>query len=267
MADIRLLTFSTTGSAKGLVLGNKQGFYRDLGADIFNNNDFVRVVVYYTVNLNSAPNSSTGATSPEYVTNYLPSDYFYFGLKTPNVNFPDAAEVQSKFCGFYMPPRGSINTLAPEGSLSFLGWSGSPYNNWGKGVYAQIGDGLFVGNLTTPYTNNHILSTQMSTLNRVNHITNNSSGGVYIGALGLELRKNNTLIVDYSTSSDVGILDLKTPSLSAMSSYLNNRPFLSNSVSLASSAPYGQATAIFMYNPLNTTCIRVHGMVAAGFKY
>lgn len=270
MADIRLLTFSFSGSAKGLVLGNKEGFYRDLGSAIFNNNDFVRIAVYYSMNSVANPNTTSTSSSPEYVANTLPSDYFYFGFKTPNANFPDFAELQSKFCGYYMPPRGSSITANP-GNLLQLGWSGSPYNNWGRGIISGIGDGCIVGNLNVPYTNTHILTTAYNALDatgshRAVYGTGTSSPG--LGVLGLELRSDNTLLADFSIGGDPDSSTLlNNPALSAMTSYLNNRAFLSKSVSLASSAPYGQATAIFMFNPLTTTCIRVHGIVAAGYSY
>ena len=265
MADITLLTFTTTGSAKGLVLGNKQGFYRDLGADIFNNNDFVRMAIYYSMNMTAAPNTSppNNVTSDQ-VTNSLPSDYFYCGFKSPNANFPDAAQVQSKFCGLYMPPRGYD---APSNALRFTGYGGNTYSTFGAPNYANVGPMLLCGNLTTPHTNAHILSTNGA--NITNKVTHSAKCGTQnsLSVMALEFRSDNTLLADVTTTFDGQEPYCSTPALSTMSNYINNRPFSSNSVSLASSAPYGQATAIFMYNPLNTVCIRVHGIAVAGFSY
>lgn len=265
MADIKLLTFTTTGSAKGLVLGNKQGFYRDLGADIFNNNDFVRMAIYYSINLTAAPNTSApNSIGSELVTNSTPADYFYCGFKSPNANFPDAAQVQSKFCGLYMPPRGFDS---PSNTLRFLGYAGNPYASFGAQNIPNVGPMLLCGDLTTPYTNAHILSTGGTALS--NKVTHSALGGTLnsLSVMALEFRSDNTLLADVTTSFDSQEPYRSTPALSAMSNYINNRPFSSNSVNLASSAPYGQATAIFMYNPLNTVCIRVHGIAAAGFSY
>lgn len=264
MADIKLLTFTTTGSAKGLVLGNKQGFYRDLGADIFNNNDFVRIAIYYSINVTAAPNTSTpNYIYSELVTNSTPADYFYCGFKSPNANFPDAAQVQSKFCGLYMPPR-AYDATAP--AIRFTGYGGNTYSSFGAPNYPGIGPMLLCGDLTTPYTNAHILSTGGNALSKVSH---SAQGGTQnpLSVMALEFRSDNTLLADVTTNQDSAEPYRSTPALSAMSNYINNRPFSSNSVNLASSAPYGQATAIFMYNPLNAICIRVHGIVVAGFSY
>lgn len=263
MADITLLTFTSTGSAKGLVLGNKQGFYRDLGADIFNNNDFVRMAIYYSLNLTAAPNTSPpNNVSQDLVTNTLPSDYFYCGFKSPNANFPDAAQAQSKFCGLYMPPRGYD---LPSATTRFLGYNGATYSTFGS-TFANVGSMLICGDLTTPYTNAHILSTAGSVLSKVTHSAKCGTANS-LSVMALEFRSDNTLLADVTTPADGQEPYCSTPALSTMSNYINNRPFSSNSVSLASSAPYGQATAIFMYNPLNTVCIRVHGIAAAGFSY
>ena len=258
------------GSANGLVLGNKQGVYRDLGADIFTNNDYVRVAMWYSINLNSNPN--TTSVAPEYVTNFNVYDYFYCGLKTPNANFPDAAQTQSKFCGYYVPPRVQITP-------GFIYFSG-PYNtsstqscNWANAFNNT--DTLFFGNLATPYAQNMFTTTNLPNLS-TNKITTHGTGlGVQannqggIGVLALELRSDNTMRGNFSTQVDPNTTGTQGPgsnfSLSAMKLYVNNQSFLSNSIDLAASAPYGQATAMFMYNPLATNCIRVHGMIAAGF--
>jgi hypothetical protein len=278
MASIRSLNYynwsslgiGNVGSANGLVLGNKEGFYRDLGADIFTNNDYVRVAIWYSINLNSDPNATTGVTS-EFVTNYNPYDYFYCGLKTPNANFPDAAQAQSKFCGYYMPPR--INNT---GSLNFTGIYSTGPSTAGFWANQQNSENTIIfGNLTTPYAQNMFTTTNLFNLstNRIKthgtgmNVASNNQGG--IGVLGLELRDDNTMLGNYSTQVSPSTTGIQGPgsnfALSAMKTYVNNQSFLSNSIDLAASAPYGQATAMFMYNPFVTNCIRVHGMIAAGF--
>lgn len=271
MASIRSLNWQlATGgaqSANGLVLGNKEGFYRDLGTDIFTNNDYVRIAIWYSVNLNSNPNATTGVND-EYVTNYNASDYFYCGLKTPNANFPDEAQAQSKFCGYFMPPRSVAN--GPVSAFNGFRTPGSPCY-WANQLNAS--PCLFFGNLSTPYAQNLYSTINLTNLstNRVDHGTGGTAGignAAGIGVLGLEMRNDNTILGNYSTrSGGVGVPNsaFSNPALSAMKSYINNQSFLSDSTSLAASAPYGQATAMFMYNPLNTNCIRVHGMIAAGF--
>jgi hypothetical protein len=254
-----------------LILGNKEGFYRDLGTDIFTNNDYVRVAIWYSINLLSNPNS-VGLFTSEYVTNSNPYDYFYFGLKTPNANFPDAAQSQSKFCGYYMPPRSS------NGWGSALYFNGIASNSspgyWNE--FQSATDFLFFGNLTTPYAQNQFTNTNVTNLstNKILHGTGVSAGvtgnNIGIGVLGIELRNDNTMLANFSNKS-AGQVNGNTnasssnPALSAMKNYINNQSFLSNSINLAASAPYGDATAIFMYNPLARNCIRVHGMMAAGF--
>ena len=277
MASIRSLNYSNNaslgvgviGSSNGLVLGNKEGFYRDLGADIFTNNDYVRVAIWYSINLNSNPNATSGVGS-EFVTNTNPYDYFYCGLKTPNANFPDAAQTQSKFCGYYMPPRVNVG-----GNINFTGLYSSGIALAGTWANQQnIDNTIFFGNLTTPYAQNMFPTTNLPNLstNKIAHgtgmnVASNNQGG--IGVLGLELRNDNTMLGNYSTYSNPSTTGIQGPgsnfALSAMKMYVNNQSFLSNSIDLAASAPYGQATAMFMYNPFVTNCIRVHGMIAAGF--
>ena len=259
------------GSANGLVLGNKQGVYRDLGADIFTNNDYVRVAMWYSINLNANPN--TVSLGSEFVTNFNVYDYFYCGLKTPNANFPDAAQTQSKFCGYYVPPR--IQTASGPSPLYFTGIQGTSTAiaaQWAN--TSTTAHTLFFGNLATPYAQNMFTTTNLSNLstNKISHGTGlgavaNNQGG--IGVLALELRSDNTMRGNFSTRVDPATTGIQGPgsnfALSAMKLYVNNQSFLSNSIDLAASAPYGQATAMFMYNPLATNCIRVHGMIAAGF--
>jgi len=271
MASIRLLDWTnqaiygnTIQSTNGLVLGNKEGFYRDLGADIFTNNDYVRVAIWYSVNLISNPNSTSGVTS-ELVTNSNSYDYFYFGLKTPNANFPDQAQAQSKFCGYYLNPRSRNGA-----GSSFNGMLVSNPSLWGDGTTSN--NFLFFGNLSTPYTQDLFPVTNVANLstNKITHgfgasSSFGSNGG--IGVLGIELRNDNTMLANYT---DRGVTNgpqnsIANPALSAMKNFINNQSFLSNSIDLAASAPYGNATAIFMYNPLARNCIRVHGMMAAGF--
>ena len=276
MASIRSLNYynwsslgvGNVGSANGLVLGNKEGFYRDLGTDIFTNNDYVRVAMWYSINLVSNPNTSY--VSSEFVTNFNAYDYFYCGLKTPNANFPDAAGTQSKFCGYYTPPR----IQSSPGLLYFTGM----YNfSTAAGQWANVQqptDTLFFGDLATPYAQNMFTTTNLTNLstNKIAHgtglgVASNGQGG--IGVLALELRSDNTMRGNYSTDGNTTTTGIQGPgsnfALSAMKSYINNQSFLSDSISLTARAPYGQATAMFMYNPLAASCIRVHGMIAAGF--
>jgi hypothetical protein len=223
------------------------------------------MAIYYSINNTAAPNTATSnAVQADSVTNSTPADYFYCGFKSPNANFPDAAQVQSKFCGLYMPPRGFDS---PSSTLRFTGWTGTNYPTFGAQNYPNVGTMLFCGNLTKPHTNAHILSTSgFSLTDKVTH-TALAGTGNKLSVMGLEFRSDNTLLADVTTSNDSNEPFCSTPALSTMSNYINNRPFSSNSINLASSAPYGQATAIFMYNPLNTVCIRVHGIAAAGFSY
>jgi hypothetical protein len=275
MASIRSLDWNlqagsgwSAQSANGLVLGNKEGFYRDLGTDIFTNNDYVRVAIWYSVNLNSNPNATAGI-SPELVTNFNPSDYFYCGLKTPNANFPDEAQIQSKFCGYFMPPRTLSNAGPGIWTLSFDGFRTGPPAYWGNPTGGQ--DALFLGDLSTPYAQNEYTTTRLVNLstNRIDHGIGGTAGTgnpAGIGVLGFEIRNDNTVLGNYTgTAVDVPYSAVGNPALSAMRSYINNQSFLSNTISLSNNAPYGEATAMFMYNPLNTNCIRVHGMIAAGF--
>jgi hypothetical protein len=261
-------TIAGLQSSNGLVLGNKEGFYRDLGTDIFTNNDYVRVAIWYSFSLNSNPN---GTASSEYATNINPVDSFYFGLKTPNASFPDAAGLQSKFCGYYTSPRVKIsNTNYFTGVYSTGTGSAGQFSadQWNNNV-------LIFGDMSTPYTITNFLNTSfanLSTNNIAHGFGTNGAAAVTssgIGVLGLELRNDNTILANYSTtgnSTTTGITGPgSVPTLSAMRSYINNQSFLSNTISLSNNAPYGEATAIFMYNPLTLNCIRVHGMIAAGF--
>ena len=271
IASLNWYNYTSVGilqSSNGLVLGNKEGFYRDLGTDIFTNNDYVRVAIWYSFSLNSNPNGTAGN---EYVTNVNPVDSFYFGLKSPNASFPDAAGVQSKFCGYFTPPRVNIGASNPlftgiyQGSSTQSQFAAQGYNNYV----------LTFGDITTPYTIQNYLNTNYSNLStntalQANFGTNGASAVISsgIGVLGLELRNDNIMLANYSygSSTTTGIIGPgSVPSLSAMRSYINNQSFLSNTISLSNNAPYGEATAIFMYNPLATNCLRVHGMIAAGF--
>ena len=266
MATINNLGYRTSTQdvvSKGLVLGNKEGFYRDLGADIFNNSDYVRIAVAMTFNLLSNPNTFQGSIYDN-VTNNTVNEGFYFGFKSPNSSMPGTGhDPATKFAGYWVPPTAS--------SGKYSGYSGS--NKRLCTFVAPGGSSVFstttmvFGSLTQPITfQNAINSTSPSEPQFIsNGATLNSLTGQYVTYLGLELNSSNTMKAYYVTSQTDPVGYATGASLAAMTNLINNEIFTTRTISL-SGAPYGNATSMFLYNPLNTVCLRVHGMIAAGFK-
>jgi hypothetical protein len=270
MASINLLQYSYATShsvnEKGLVLNTKEGFFRDIGTTLFNDSDYVRVGICFSINLQSNPNYNLGMWN-EKLTNNLVSNSFFMGLKTPNSNLPSTTTNTTKFAGFWLPPRGQSSNIS-----DYTGFAGAS-NAFGVFNGANFYQpGLIAGSLNQPFT-----FTQAQT--SVSY--NNTSFGIgtrFIGThylvdeitgsvgrpniWGMQLTKNGVASFEYEASGNN--LNTGGAYLSALKTFVNNKPFLSNSISLTG-GEYGNATSIFVYNPFQTHCIRVHGIIAAGF--
>ena len=266
MATINNLGYKTSTQdvvSKGLVLGNKEGFYRDLGADIFNNSDYVRIAVAMTFNLLSNPNSN-GVEIYDAVTNNTINEGFYFGFKSPNSNMPGAENnPATKFAGFWAPPLTWANTRYSGYNSGFKKYS----SIIGSSVYSTTC--MIFGSLTQPISFENAKSdsnpSEPEFISTGGSPTLNGLSGNYVTYLGLELNSNNTMKAYYETSQLSTAGYSQGASFAAMRNLINNEAFTSRTISLTGS-PYGSATSIFLYNPLNTVCLRVHGMIAAGFN-
>lgn len=265
MAEVFNCTFAannqTGNQAKGLILDNKEGFYRDLGASLFNNNDYVRIAFAFTFNLRSNPNNNV-FNFGEHVTNNTIANSFFMGLKSPNSNLPDEAGT-TKFCGLWCPSQGTNGGL-----LRYTGYSSSSqkYGSLNTGSTSIYATGILAGSLTQPFSSVQA-AINFPSFGSSPYLTNvgfqwgrNSQTVSYVG---IQLTNNNVMTLKYYSGLNEG--NTQGPYLSALRNFINNETFTSNSVTLTGDQ-YGNATSIFMYNPLNTTCIRVHAIAAAGFK-
>lgn len=247
-------------TAKGLLLGNKEGFYRDLGTALFTNNDYVRIAFAITVNSYADPNQSASFVT-EAVTNNTIANSFFIGFKTPNSNLPDQAG-NTKFCGLWLPPQGTQSAV-----LRYNGYSAGS-NAFGTiaGNGSMWATGILPGSLTQPFESlqSAINFNGFGTAPYVSQVGFNWGVATRdVSYIGIQLTSSNIMTFKYYGTSSIG--NTQGPYLSALKNFINNETFTSNSVSLTGSQ-YGNATAMFMYNPLNTTGIRVHGIAAAGFK-
>ena len=249
-------------SAKGLILDNKEGFYRDLGTSIFNDNDYVRIAFAYSFNIRSNPNNSTLASfPPESVTSNTLNNAFFMGFKTPNSNLPNESGT-TKFCGLWNPPMVISSTrYTSHGGASYqaLGYNLNPTTFGGSGIIA--------GSLTQPFTSVQAAMDYSAYPNSpvtTNVNFNWGSPQNDVSYIGIQLTNNNVMTFKYYTGIS-GTGNTQGPYLSALRNFINNETFTSSSITLTG-GQYGNATAMFMYNPLNTTCIRVHAIAAAGFK-
>lgn len=267
MATINNLGYRTSTQdvvAKGLVLGNKEGFCRDLGTDIFNNSDYVRIAVAMTFNYLSDPNTSQG-TIYDQVTNNTVNEGFYFGFKTPNLNMPGTENnPATKFAGYWVPPM-TFSSTKYSGYLGNAKRLCSFQNPGSPNLYSSTA--MVFGSLSQPISfQNAMNNASPSDPQFINGgVTLNSLTGQYVTYLGLELNSSNTMKAYYTTSQYDPIGYASGASFAAMRNLINNEAFTSRTISLTGS-PYGNATSIFLYNPLNTVCLRVHGMIAAGFN-
>lgn len=237
---------------KGLVLGPKEGFYRQLPESIFSGTR-ARIAIAYSLSPQESINS-INSFSENLNSSFLP-DTFFFGFKYPSSSLPGTTlNLIDCFAGVWAPPRfkdGLNNNI-------FLGYNSS--NQYFSNINAAK---IVVGTTTYP-----IEWPGLSAASTPGLIGTGSTFLIPAGGLnqlrfqGIQLTNNNIITTQFNTA--FGGIGASSPTLSSLKDFLNINPFISNSLS-ANNSPWGNATAMFLYNPFNTLVLKVHAMGAAGF--
>lgn len=256
MATIANLLTNSNGipanarSDKGLVLGPKEGFYRQLPDSLFSGTR-ARIAIAFSFVPNNDINPSSGPS--EYLNSSYLSDTFFFGFKYPSNQLPGATTTPTDcFAGVWLPPAYRSPTFA------FQGYSGSQ-----NGFSASNGTGIFViGTTTSP-----VLWPGLSASGTSGTLSNSNfkapcTQNHQLYYQGIQLNSSNILTTQINSSSPT--IGSTSPTLSSLKTFLNSNPFNMSST-VCDNNPWNVATAIFLYNPFNTIALRVHAMGAAGF--